>query len=120
VPGLCRGKSIVCEFQQRDDSVGERLVARVEDRDPELLGIDGVGEEPVEGGVVGGGIGGGDPRERPSIDPDVQPEHARAIEFRSVVVLIGRHERREVRPVLVGVEREEPGVHCFDDVGLGI
>ena len=53
VARLRRREPIVRLLDQRPDLVAIRRVARVEDRDPELLRVDGVGQEPVELGVVG-------------------------------------------------------------------
>ena len=48
VPSAGRRQPVVRLGEERQDDVTERRVARVEDRDPELLGVDGVGEEPIE------------------------------------------------------------------------
>ena len=70
-----------------------------------LLGVDGVGEQPVEGGVVGIRVGADQAIECLTADADVQPVHVRTrgqVRRRAHVVLVGRDDRREVRPVLLG------------------
>ncbi len=46
------GQSIVREPEQRDHGLLKGRGARVQDRDPELPGVDRVGEQPIEFGVV--------------------------------------------------------------------
>jgi hypothetical protein len=97
----------------------EGLGRRIEDRDPELPGVDRVGEEAIEGGVVGRARIADEAPERVAAHPDVQAEGLRpgGQDGRgALVVLVRRDDRGEVRPVLLGVQGEERGAHCLDDV----
>jgi len=75
------GQTIVRERDERDDRPFEGVVRRIEDRDPELLAVDRVGEESVERREVRIGLGGGDLLECRPIDAEVQAKDSRTIEF---------------------------------------
>jgi YD repeat-containing protein len=79
-----------------------------------------MGEDPVECRVVGLGRRADQALERRLRDADVQTEDARPGELgrSALVMLVGRDDRRVVRPVLL-VEREERRAHRVRYDGFG-
>ena len=68
------GQTVVGDGQERDDDVAPRRLARVEDGQVALGGVDGVGEDHVDGGVVGRDVRVDVALERRLVDADVQAE----------------------------------------------
>jgi hypothetical protein len=52
VPRPSAGHPVVCLGEERENVLSEGRVTRVQDRDPELLAVDGMGEKAVERRVV--------------------------------------------------------------------
>ncbi|MEA2546865.1 MAG: hypothetical protein QOI09_2138, partial [Chloroflexota bacterium] len=82
MPGPRRDEPMVGLGDEREYDVPECRVTRVEDRDPELLRVDGVGEDPVVRGVVRRFHGADKSFEGGASHPDVQPEGAGPSEIR--------------------------------------
>ena len=104
VPSTLSREPVVCLREERHDDVPNGRVARVEDRDPELTRIDGVGEDSIERRVIRVGHRADEPLERFSADADVQAKDAgpRQARRRAFIVLVGGDDRREVRKCFSG------------------
>ncbi|HJR88111.1 MAG TPA: hypothetical protein VJ930_10700 [Acidimicrobiia bacterium] len=96
-----------------------RRFARVDDRYPVVLGIDGMRQQSVDDSVVGIGDRADQARESLPPDPNVDPKKTGPREVRSLVEIIVPDDRGEIGPVLFGVEGEEGSSLDGHDVGIG-
>ena len=78
-----------------------------------------MGHDTVERCVVGLGFRRGDTFECRAVDAHAEPEDPRPRQVGYLVGVVGPDESREVRPVLLGVEREEPHAVDAHDVDIG-
>ena len=77
VAGTLGGEAVMRDGDQRHDRLVPGRPRRVEDRDPALSGVHGVGEDPVQSRVVRLGVDAGDAFERRLVHAEVQSEDAR-------------------------------------------
>ena len=80
VAGALGGESVVSDGDERDDRLVPGRPGRVQDRDPALGGVHGVGEDSVQGRVVRLGVDAGDAFERRLVHAEVQSEDAGPLE----------------------------------------